>query len=101
MCKLYNLLKLSILEEDRGFEEIDGFRCELKKTPFFIKNRDFSHILLCAKFNRFFIILGGSQTAKNPSFWWFWGVWRGPIYWNFGQKITKNPDTSSAFFEGF
>ena len=44
-----------------------------KKTPFFVKNRDFSHILLCAKFNRFFIILGGgSKMTKKPRFWWFW-----------------------------
>ena len=28
-------------------------------------------------------------------------VWRGPIYWDLGQKITKNPDTSSSFFEVF
>ena len=27
-----------------------------------VKNRDFSHISLCAKFNRFFIILGGGGS---------------------------------------
>ena len=58
----------------------------------------FQRILLCAKFNRFFIILGGgSKSAKNHDF----GGFGGPIYWDFGQKITKNPDTPSSFFEVF
>ena len=38
------------------------------ETPDFhrkwVKNRDFSHILLCAKSNRFFIILGGGQFGR-------------------------------------
>ena len=38
-----------------------------KKTPFFVENRDFTHILLCAKFNRFFIILGGVQNDRKTT----------------------------------
>ena len=38
-----------------------------KKTPFFVENRDFTHILLCAKFNRFFIILGGVQNGRKTT----------------------------------
>ena len=64
----------------------------------------FQGILLHAKFNRFFIILGG--VAGRPKSWIFlnfhdFGVWRGPIYWDFGEKYLKNPDTSSAFFVDF
>ena len=35
--------------------------------------------------------------TEKPQFWWFWG----PIYWDFGEKIAKIPDTSSAFFVDF
>ena len=57
------------------------------------------YFLLGAKFNRFFIILGGGrQKGSNTTiFGDFWS----PIYWDFGEKTTKNPDTSSAFFEDF
>ena len=35
-----------------------------------VKNRYFSHISLCAKFNRFFIILGGVHIyGQNRGFW--------------------------------
>ena len=50
------------------------------------KNRDFSHILLCAKFNRFFIILGGGgRPAENRDFRWFWGL-EGSHILGFGPK---------------
>ena len=41
----------------------------------------------------------GKQT-KTTLFGGFRGL-EGPIYWDFGEKTTKNPDTSSAFFEDF
>ena len=38
------------------------------------KNTVFKGILLHAKFNRFFIILGGGpKMTEKPLFWWFWG----------------------------
>ena len=66
------------------------------------ENTVFVGILLSAKFNRFFIILGGGgQTDQKSQFLVVLGVWRGPIYWDFGVKIAKIPDTSSAFFVDF
>ena len=44
------------------------------------KNRDFSHILLCAKFNRFFIILGGVAGRPKTGFFSYFGVPEVPIY---------------------
>ena len=35
--------------------------------------------------------------TEKPQFWWFWG----PIYWDFGEKIAKIPDTPSSFFDDF
>ena len=61
----------------------------------YVKNQVF---LLHAKFNRFFIILGGGpKYPKNHDF----GGFGGPIYGDFGEKYLKNPDTSSAFFKLF
>ena len=50
--KLYNFEKLSYLNK------IDNFGENFKEIG---KNRGFQRILLHAKFNRFFIILGGGQ----------------------------------------
>ena len=71
------------------------------KNTVFVENRDFSHISLCAKFNRFFIILGGVGNRPKPRFLVVLGVWRGPIYWDLDQKTPKNADEVSGFLEVF
>ena len=57
---------------------------DIGKNTVFVENRVF---LLCAKFNRFFIILGGSKMPEKPRFWWFWGS----HILGFGPKNTEKP----------
>ena len=52
------------MREITEFKQIDDFSGYLVKTPFFAENRVF---LLGAKFNRFFIILGGGQNAQKTT----------------------------------
>ena len=61
------------------------------KTPFFVKNRDFSHISLCAKFNRFFIILGGGGRPAEKRDFHDLGVWEGSHILGFGPKNRQKP----------
>ena len=53
---------------------------------------------LSAKFNRFFIILGGvGKQTKNRGFWWFW---RSHIR-GFSGKIPQKPWYLISVFRGF
>ena len=61
------------------------------------KNRNFSHISLCAKFNRFFIILGGVQNDRKTTIL----VVLGSYILGFLGKNRENPWYSIIIFRWF
>ena len=67
-----------------------------KKTQFLLKIAYFS---LGAKFNRFFIILGGGRKTDQKIT--VFGGFGSPIYWDLDQKTTKNADEVSGFLKVF
>ena len=99
-----------MIYEKRWFFSVTkrGFSCLKRMVNFGTKlgkNRPILNFSLCAKFNRFFIILGGGgRPAEKRGFLGNFGVPEVPYTGKTAfltKKMTKNPDTPSSFFGVF